>query len=138
MGIGRRELTNDEREAILRETLLKSTDGFPTRLPRGFGPYLASKYHCHVSCIRKVLARAKAQGVADGNMNVSVASLKKGKVGRKHAFTEAEIMAKLLQVPLVDRMSLRSISAHTGISRTSLHRYLKLGRFQSYAAGMEA
>ncbi|RLO08006.1 hypothetical protein DYB28_013592 [Aphanomyces astaci] len=81
MAPGRRDLTNDEREAILRETLLKSNGSYASRLPKGFGPYLASKYECNVSCIRKILARAKDQGVATGNMQVSVANKKKGKVG---------------------------------------------------------
>ncbi|KAF0709244.1 hypothetical protein AaE_012926, partial [Aphanomyces astaci] len=133
MAPGRRDLTNDEREAILRETLLKSNGSYASRLPKGFGPYLASKYQCNVSCIRKILARAKDQGVATGNMQVSVANKKKGKVGRKHAFTAAEVKAKLLQVPLANRTTLRSISAHTGISRGSLHRYLKAGMFRAHS-----
>ncbi|RHZ32202.1 hypothetical protein DYB37_007986 [Aphanomyces astaci] len=103
MAPGRRDLTNDEREAILRETLLKSNGSYASRLPKGFGPYLASKYQCNVSCIRKILARAKDQGVATGNMQVSVTNKKKGKVGRKHAFTAAEVKAKLLQVLLIAR-----------------------------------
>ncbi|RLO02223.1 hypothetical protein DYB28_014579 [Aphanomyces astaci] len=49
MAPGRRDLTNDEREAILRETLLKSNGSYASRLPKGFGPYLASKYQCNVS-----------------------------------------------------------------------------------------
>ncbi|KAF0706968.1 hypothetical protein AaE_013851 [Aphanomyces astaci] len=87
MGTGRRDLTNDEREAILRETLLKSSGSYCTRLPKGFGEYLANKYSCHIVTIRKVLAQAKDQGVGDGNMIVSVVNLKKGKAGRKFAHT---------------------------------------------------
>ncbi|ETV90515.1 hypothetical protein H310_14705 [Aphanomyces invadans] len=57
------------------------------QLPNGFSRYLASKYIWHAATIRKVLARAKDQGVAEGNMNVAVSSLKKGKLGtiRSHS-----------------------------------------------------
>ncbi|RHY91276.1 hypothetical protein DYB31_010275, partial [Aphanomyces astaci] len=51
-----RNLTDDEREAILREVLLRSNGSYITRLPKGFSQELADKYKCHVSTIRRVLA----------------------------------------------------------------------------------
>jgi hypothetical protein len=76
---------------------------------------LAAKYNCNVSCIRKVLARAKAGGIATGNMTCSVANRKKGRVGRKPLYTAATLKAKLLGIPLAQRTTLRSISAASGI-----------------------
>ncbi|KAF0705717.1 hypothetical protein AaE_014395 [Aphanomyces astaci] len=129
----RRNLTDDEREAILREVLLRSNGSYITRLPKGFSQELADKYKCHVSTIRRVLAVAKQQGIGGGNMKVTVASKMKGRVGRKKAFTAEQVKAKLLQVPLAQRTTLRSISERTGISLGSLHRYLKLGLFRSHS-----
>ncbi|KAF0702160.1 hypothetical protein AaE_016093 [Aphanomyces astaci] len=130
---GRLDLTNMVREAILREVLLKCQDGVVGRLPRGFGNDLATKYGCHVSSVRRIIARAKAQGIASGNMQVCVANRKKGRVGRKIKYTAAQAREKLLQVPLRERTSLRSISAKTGISYGTLHRYLKRGVFRAHS-----
>ncbi|KAH9143602.1 hypothetical protein AeRB84_012395 [Aphanomyces euteiches] len=130
MGTGRRDLTSEERDAILREVLLESKNGYMARLPKGFSQVLASKYGCHQSTIRKVLARAKQQGVADGNMRVSVLNRKRGRVGRKKAFTAEQVKEKILRVPIADRTNLRLIAEKTGISRGTLHRYLKQGIFR--------
>ncbi|KAF0689225.1 hypothetical protein As57867_003202, partial [Aphanomyces stellatus] len=110
----RKDLSNDERESILREVLLRSNGSYMERLPKGFGRELAQKYTCDERTIRKILQRAKAQGIANGNMHVSVANRKKGNVGRKKAFTAEQIKEKLLAVPLADRTSFRSISEKTG------------------------
>ncbi|KAF0682707.1 hypothetical protein As57867_025112, partial [Aphanomyces stellatus] len=126
------DLANEEREAILREVLLKSNGKFLTRLPRGYGQELANKYSCHPATIRKVIARAKEQGVSVGNMSVSVANKKPGKVGRKINRSK-QVKAKL---PLANRTTLRAISEQTGISRGSLHRYLKLGMFRAHSSAI--
>ncbi|RQM19596.1 hypothetical protein B5M09_011407 [Aphanomyces astaci] len=59
----RRNLTNEEREAILREVLLHSNGSYLSRLPKGLSQELTVKYSCHVATIRRVLAVAKQQGV---------------------------------------------------------------------------
>ncbi|RHZ39836.1 hypothetical protein DYB31_012084 [Aphanomyces astaci] len=87
MTVKKRNLTNSEREAILREVLLHSNGNYLVRLPNGLSQTLAAKYNCHPATVRRVLALAKGQGVANGNMKVSVASKKKGRVGRKKAYT---------------------------------------------------
>ncbi|KAF0696312.1 Aste57867_12926 [Aphanomyces stellatus] len=97
--MGARELTDNEREAILREVLLRSNGTYMKRLPNGFGNEMASKYNCDERTIRRVLQRAKEQGAVDGNMAVSVASRKKSHVGRKIASTPDQVKAKLLGVP---------------------------------------
>ncbi|ETV65700.1 hypothetical protein H257_17641 [Aphanomyces astaci] len=56
----------------------------------------------HEAILREVLlkcqdARAKAQGIASGNMQVCVANRKKGRVGRKIKYTAAQAREKLLQ-----------------------------------------
>ncbi|RHZ35105.1 hypothetical protein DYB37_013859 [Aphanomyces astaci] len=91
--------TNEDRKAILREILLNSSQTSLTRLPNGIAQVFAEKYNCHHSTIRRVFA--KEQGVTTGNMKVSVASRKKGRVGRKTAYTAEQVKAKILQVPLV-------------------------------------
>ncbi|KAF0711269.1 Aste57867_5338 [Aphanomyces stellatus] len=101
--MGRRDLTSEEREAILREVFLMSDGSVKKRLPKGFGDYLTGKYNCH-------------QGITEGNMMVSVANKKKGNVGRKPAYTPEEVKEALQKVPLAERSSLRSISAKTGKS----------------------
>ncbi|ETV71733.1 hypothetical protein H257_13160 [Aphanomyces astaci] len=58
----RRNLTDDEREAILREVLLHSNGSYMARLPRGSSQVQVDKYNCHMSTIRLVLAVAKRQG----------------------------------------------------------------------------
>ncbi|KAF0683121.1 Aste57867_24809 [Aphanomyces stellatus] len=120
--MGRPDPLNQEREAILREVFLKSPGSYQSRLPKGFEEDLATKYKCHVSTIRKVLPRAKKQGVADSNMLVSVSNRKKGRVGRKQKFTPQDVKAKPLELPLVDRTTLRSISEKTDIKLATLHR----------------
>ncbi|RLO08794.1 hypothetical protein DYB28_002042, partial [Aphanomyces astaci] len=132
MRVNKRDLTNDDREAILREILLNSSKTSLARLPNGIAQVLAEKYNCHHSTIRRVFALAKEQGVTTGNMKVSVASRKKGRVGRKMAYTNEQVKVKILRVPLAQRTTLRSISELTGISCGSLHRYLKLGIFRSH------
>ncbi|RHY83768.1 hypothetical protein DYB26_014837, partial [Aphanomyces astaci] len=107
MRVNKRDLTNDDREAILREILLNSSKTSLARLPNGIAQVLAEKYNCHHSTIRRVFAQAKKQGVTTGNMKVSVASRKKGRV--------------------------ELIKMVVGISRGSLHRYLKLGIFRSHS-----
>ncbi|ETV96545.1 hypothetical protein H310_10256 [Aphanomyces invadans] len=104
--MGAKNLTDVEREAVLREVFLKSN------------------------------ARAKKQGVADGNMSASVASKKKGRVGRKKAYTTEQVKTKLLEVPLEDRTSLRSIAEKTGIKLATLHRYLRLGMFRAHSSSI--
>ncbi|ETV89806.1 hypothetical protein H310_15357 [Aphanomyces invadans] len=133
MQVNKRDLTNEDREAILREILLQSSTKSLARLPKGLAQLLAEKYNCHASTIRRVFARAKEQGVAVGNMKVSVASKKQGRVGSKAAFTPRVVKEKILRVPLAQRTTLRSISEHTGISRGSLHSYLKMGLFRSHS-----
>ncbi|KAF0682600.1 Aste57867_25287 [Aphanomyces stellatus] len=81
MAAGSRELTNGEREAILREVLLRYDGVFMKRMPNGLGRELADKYSCHESCIR--------------NMNVCVASMKKGRVGRPPAFSPSQVKKKI-------------------------------------------
>ncbi|ETV66232.1 hypothetical protein H257_17274 [Aphanomyces astaci] len=66
-------------------------------------------------------------------MQVCVANRKKGRVGRKIKYTPAQAREKLLQVALRERTSLRSISAKTGISYGTLHRYLKRGVFRAHS-----
>ncbi|KAH9148777.1 hypothetical protein AeRB84_007962 [Aphanomyces euteiches] len=66
MGVGRRDLTDVERESIMREILLRSSGAVMTRMPKGFGEMLADKYGCHVTTIRKVLARAKEEERTSG------------------------------------------------------------------------
>ncbi|RHY99099.1 hypothetical protein DYB37_011011, partial [Aphanomyces astaci] len=77
-----RNLTNEEREVILREVLLRSNGSYLSRLPKGLSQELAVKYSCHMATIRRVLAVAKQQG---------------------KAFTAEQVKAKLLQVPLAER-----------------------------------
>ncbi|KAF0685054.1 hypothetical protein As57867_003497, partial [Aphanomyces stellatus] len=126
----------DERESILREVLLRSNGSYMERLPKGFGRELAQKYTCDERTIRKILQRAKAQGIANGNMHVSVANRKKGNVGRKKAFTAEQIKEKLLAVPLADRTSFRSISEKTGIKLGTLHRCFKAGMFRAHSSAI--
>ncbi|KAF0729773.1 hypothetical protein Ae201684_012664 [Aphanomyces euteiches] len=132
MAAGKRDLTNEERECILREVLLHSKQAFMMRLPKGLCAHLAAKYNCHVSSIRRVLSRAKSQGIQDGNMRVCVKNRKKGRVGRKMAHSPAQVKQKLLDMPLELRGNLRMIATNTGIIYGSLHRYLKLGMFRSH------
>ncbi|RHY48231.1 hypothetical protein DYB30_011531 [Aphanomyces astaci] len=95
MTVKKRNLTNSEREAILREVLLHSNGNYLVRLPNGLSQTLAAKYNCHPATVRRVLALAKGQGVANGNMKVSVASKKKGRVGRKKAYTAEKVYYKM-------------------------------------------
>ncbi|KAF0698111.1 hypothetical protein As57867_011205, partial [Aphanomyces stellatus] len=134
--MGRQDLTIEEREAILRELFLISSGSFKARLPNGFGDALAAKYNCHITTIRNVLKRAKEQGVVEGNMMVSVASKKKGRVVRKPAHAPEQVKEALLKLPLAQRTNLRSISAKTGISLGSLHRYLKHGMFRAHSSSI--
>ncbi|KAH9110592.1 hypothetical protein LEN26_013702 [Aphanomyces euteiches] len=136
MGVGRRDLTDVERESIMREILLRSSGALMTRMPKGFGEMLADKYGCHVTTIRKVLARAKEEGMANGNMAASVRGKKKGRVGRKFKFTAVEVKEKLIKLKLDERTTLRSISELTNISRSTLHRYLKLGMLRSHTSAI--
>ncbi|KAH9136660.1 hypothetical protein AeRB84_018315 [Aphanomyces euteiches] len=134
--MGRRDLTNEEREAILREVFLRSTNGCMARLPKGFGRELAVKYNCNVSTIRRILARAKDQGVLEGNMFVSVASMKKGRVGRKKAYTAEQVLAKIHEIPVEDRTTLRIIAEKSGISLATLHKYLQEGVFRAHSSAI--
>ncbi|KAF0683350.1 Aste57867_24606 [Aphanomyces stellatus] len=117
--MGRPDLTNQEREAILREVFLKSPGSYQSRLLKGYGEELATKYKCDVSTIRKVLARAKKQGVADGNMLVSVSNWRKG---WKQTFTPQEDSAIHL--------------GKTDIKLATLHRYLKHGKFRTHSSAV--
>ncbi|ETV68210.1 hypothetical protein H257_15789 [Aphanomyces astaci] len=129
---GRLDLINMVREAILREVLLKCQDGVVGRLPRGFGNDLATKYGCHVSSVRRSIARAKAQGIASGNMQVCVANRKKVRVGRKIKYTASQAREKLLQVPSTARAYI--IAIHLRQNRYgTLHRYLKRGVFRAHS-----
>ncbi|KAF0684572.1 Aste57867_23454 [Aphanomyces stellatus] len=136
MAADRRELTNEEREAILREALMHSNGHFMKRMPNGFGQMLAAKYSCHVSCVRRILQHARVQGMGSGNMIVSVASKKKGRCGRPPSHAPTEVKAKLQELPLSQRTNLRAVSFHSGISYGSLHRYLKKGVFRSHSSAL--
>ncbi|RHZ29279.1 hypothetical protein DYB26_009070 [Aphanomyces astaci] len=71
MRFNKRDLTNDDREAILREILLNSSKTSLARLPNGITQVLAEKNNCHHSTIRRVFAQAKEQGVTTGNIKIS-------------------------------------------------------------------
>ncbi|RHZ07823.1 hypothetical protein DYB26_012031 [Aphanomyces astaci] len=77
MRVNKRDLTNDDREAILREILLNSSKTSFARLSNGIAQVLAEKYNCHHSTIRRVFSQAKEQGVTTGNMKVSVLTVTK-------------------------------------------------------------
>ncbi|ETV93826.1 hypothetical protein H310_12388 [Aphanomyces invadans] len=134
-----RDLTNEDLEAILREILLNSSKTSLTRLPNGIAQLLAEKYGCHHSTIRRVFAQAKQQGVVDGNMKVLVASRKKGKVGRKMAFTADQVKAKLLQVPSEGKLGL--FRSHLNAIRpflTEANKYCRMKfAFKMVRANME-
>ncbi|KAF0704903.1 Aste57867_7214 [Aphanomyces stellatus] len=132
----KRNLTNEEREAILREMFLRSNGKCIERMPNGFGPSLASKYGCDESTISRMLARAKSQGVTDGNMAVSVASRIKDRSGRKKKHTPTEVKAELLLLHLIERTTLRSISEKTSIALATLHRYLKHGMYRAHSSAV--
>ncbi|KAF0712699.1 hypothetical protein As57867_004703, partial [Aphanomyces stellatus] len=132
--MGRRDLKNEDREAIVREIFLVGNGAYPSRLPYGFSTLLGAKYGCHESTIRRLHDIAKKQGAANGNMKVSVTNRKKGRVGRQRAHTPEQVKAKFLALPLIHRSSLRSISAKTKISRGSLQRYLKAGMFRAHSS----
>ncbi|KAF0684296.1 Aste57867_23714 [Aphanomyces stellatus] len=132
--MGKPDLTNQAREAIIREVFLKSSGNFLARLPNGLGSELAAKYSCTESTIRKLLSRARKQGVVDGNMSFSVANRKKGRCGRKFKFTPEQVKTKLLELPLADRTTLRSISEKTEVKLATLHRYLKHGMFRAHSS----
>ncbi|KAF0716072.1 Aste57867_3043 [Aphanomyces stellatus] len=116
-----RELSDTEREAILREVLLKSNGSYTARLPNGFGAYLAEKYNRDVTTIRS------------GNMKVSVASQKKGRVVWKKLYPPDQVKAKFLQIPLAERTTLRSVAEKSGIMLPTLHRYMQHGMFRAHS-----
>ncbi|RHZ22093.1 hypothetical protein DYB37_009207, partial [Aphanomyces astaci] len=47
MTVKKRNLTNSERKAILREVLLHSNSSYLVRLLNGLSQTLAAKYNCH-------------------------------------------------------------------------------------------
>ncbi|KAF0711077.1 Aste57867_5401 [Aphanomyces stellatus] len=83
-----------------------------------------------------MLARAKSQGVTDGNMAVSVASRIKDRSGRKKKHTPTEVKAELLLLHLIERTTLRSISEKTSIALATLHRYLKHGMYRAHSSAV--
>ncbi|RHY48800.1 hypothetical protein DYB38_012793 [Aphanomyces astaci] len=107
MGAGRRDLTSEEREAILREILLKSVGSFMPRLAKGFGEDLAAKYNCNVRTIRRIHAQAKANGALTGVMKVNVASKKKGRMLSAVDSSEMErtVSLELKEARLMDELS---------------------------------
>ncbi|KAF0684171.1 Aste57867_23839 [Aphanomyces stellatus] len=52
------------------------------------------------------------------------------------AFTAQQVKAKLLEVPLEDRTTLRSVAEKTEIKLATLHRYLRLGLFRAHSSSI--
>ncbi|KAF0715306.1 Aste57867_3474 [Aphanomyces stellatus] len=67
-------------------------------------------------------------------MSFSVANRKKGRCGRKFKFTPEQVKAKLIELPLADRTTWRSISEKTEVKLATLHRYLKHGMFRAHSS----
>ncbi len=110
----RQDLTNAEREAVIRTILVGCKGNVSSRLPKGLLTSIAVKFHITPRGIQKIWHRAKKNGIVDGNMAASVASLKKGNSGRKPRYTAHELRTKLLAIPVRYRTTLRAISSRIG------------------------
>lgn len=116
------EFTNKERNAILQYLLQRKING---KLQRGAIMSAAAEFNCNRNTIALIWKRA-CNSYSTGNRCANVDSLKKNCGRKRKDYTEN--FARMKDVPLNKRSTLRSLSFAIGIPKTTLFGIFKRGK----------
>jgi len=122
----KRELSNEDREAILQALLSKSEDGI---LPRGAIQAISASFEVGRNTVGRIWARAK-ESVADGS-NVMDVSHRKSQCGRKKKNYSSQ-MESFSQLPLSQRGTLQGALEASGIPKTTLFARMQEERIRAH------
>ena len=93
---------------------------------------VADQFGVHIRSVQRIWKRGKTQLAQ--NIPVVVASLKKGRCGRKAMPLDLE---QLRNIPLKQRMTIEDVSSKLGMSKTRIQRYLKKGLLRCHSSSIK-
>lgn len=125
----RKEMTKDMRKQVYQALLARSNNG---RLHKKDTQIVANQFDLHLRSVQRVWNRGKIQ--LANSVPVVVASLKKGRVGRKAIPIDLEV---LRNIPLKDRMTLEDVCAKLNMSKWKVLRYLKQGLLRRHSSSIK-
>jgi hypothetical protein len=124
-----KQITDDMRKQVYQALLARSNNG---KLHKKDTQIVAEQFNLHVWLVCRVWSRGKIQ--LANSVPVVVASLKKGRVGRKATPVNLEV---LRDIPLKDRMTLEDVCARLSISKWKVIRLLKQGLLRRHSSGIK-
>lgn len=122
-------MTKDMRKQVYQALLARSNNG---RLHKKDTQIVADQFDLHLRSVQRVWNRGKIQ--LANSVPVVVASLKKGRVGRKTIPIDLEV---LRNIPLKDRMTLEDVCAKINMSKWKVLRYLKKGLLRRHSRSIK-
>lgn len=128
MGL-KRNLTNEERQAVWESLLTNVVDG---RLAQGTQKRLASQFQVSDRTIRSIWLAGKPS--IGTNIAANVMSKKKGNVGRKPISIDFD---KVRSLPTNLRKNIRTVAAQLGIPKSTLHAKIKEGQLVSHSNSLK-
>ncbi|KAJ0028852.1 hypothetical protein Pint_35022 [Pistacia integerrima] len=127
--VSRKNLTNEQRQAIFESLLKRSVNG---QLKKNITSEVAQLFSVSMRTVQRIWQRGKENEVLDSSTNVS--SRKALNCGRKRLEID---VSQFRNIPLRRRTSLRSLSAVTNLSVTTLFRRLKEGSIRRHSSAIK-
>ena len=122
----RKQLTVQQRQAILQALIERSEDGI---LKRGSINAVAGQFNVSRLTVSNLWKRGK-ESIASGNQYMDISS-RKSRCGRKRKDYTEELRG-IVNVPLNQRSTVRSTAAALSIPTTTLFRNIKSGEIRSH------
>ncbi|KAH7835464.1 hypothetical protein Vadar_026303 [Vaccinium darrowii] len=125
----KRNLTNEQRYAILETLLIRTQRG---KLKRGSIQEIAASFSVHTATIARIWRQGKA-AITTGEL-IDVASKMPTRVGRKRVQIEP---ASVIAVPLRRRTNIRTLSTELKLARSTVHRRIKEGMMRPHSNALK-
>ncbi|XP_066313617.1 uncharacterized protein [Miscanthus floridulus] len=117
------------RKQVYQALLMTSKNG---KLGKQDTTIVAGQFGVKIRSVQRIWKQGKNQLAQ--NIPVMVASLKKGRCGRKATPLDLE---QLRSIPLKQRMTIEDVSSRLGISKSRIQRYLKKGLLRRHSSSIK-
>ena len=121
----RKNLSDNERQAIYEALLLRSVNGKLKRRTTTIVAHLFNINRCYVQAIWRTAKQCLVAGVP-----VDVSCKRKKNCGRKKVAID---MSRIATIPLNKRTTLRALAHELGVNRSTLHRLFKQGKIRRHS-----
>ena len=122
-------MTEELRKQVYQALLARNMNG---KLGKCDTRVVAEQFGLHIRVVQCLWKRGKIPLAQ--NIPVVVASLKKGRCGRKATPLDLEA---LRNIPLKQRMTIEDVSSRLGISKSRIQRYLKKGLLRRHSSSIK-